>query len=223
MAVLATDYKFGKRRFLKTAVPIPEQTGLPTMADDATGQNGAVEAVVAEFIARRECPAMWFSIERKRCFEQILPLLHDGAAAVRSRTDDPFELLSFPKDVFAVGRSFVLALVEIAMADKGIEMAVELGIKDGARCRYPLEKCRRDLRHRAAHVRARERLVDARVTFGTSFGANKAGIGGETLVWRLNGSRKFALRAKTNREQQYSRDRRQGICDRPQWTSPCAK
>ncbi len=84
MAVLATDGEFCKRRFLKTAVPIPDQTRLPTMADDATGQDGTVETVVAKFIAGRKCPAMWFRIERKRCFEKVLPLLHDGAAAIRA-------------------------------------------------------------------------------------------------------------------------------------------
>src|SRR6202165_765377 len=222
MAVLAADGELGKRRFLKTAVPLWDQTRLPTMADDATGQNGTIKTVVAEFIAGRECPAMWFRIERKRCFEKVVPLRHDRAAAIGSRTDDPFDLLRFTKDVFAVGCSFVLALIKIAIADNDVEMAVERGIKHAARCWYSLEKCRRDHRHRAAHVGAHERFVDARVAFGANVGANIAAIGGQTLVGRRNWLRKFALKAQTDREQQHSRDRRRSICDRPQCTSPCA-
>ena len=221
VAVLATDSEFRKRRFLKTAVSLQDGFRLATMTRDALGKNGPVETVVTEFVARRECPAMWFRIERKRRFEEVLTLFHDGTAAIRTRANDPFELARFTKNVFAVSCSFILALVKTVVAGKDIEMAIELGIKDAGRCRYSLEKFRRDLRHRAAHVRARERLVDARVTLGADPGANVTGICDGTLICRRNGCR-VALPARASHKQQSCSDPCATACDRSPPPSPGA-
>src|SRR6266851_4565309 len=148
MAVLATDGEFCKRWFLKTAVSFQYQFRLAAVTRDTGGKNRPIETVVTVFVAGRECPAVWFRIKGKRCFEKVL------------------------------------ALVKIAIAGKELEMAVERGIKDAARCRYFFEKGRRDLRHGAAHVRAHERFVDARVAFGTGLRANIAGICDGTLIRR---------------------------------------
>src|ERR1700733_5646363 len=111
MAILATDGDFDERRLLKTSVAIQDWTRLAAMARDAGRKNRTVETVVTKFVTRRKRPSLWLRIEGKRRFEEGVVLLHDGPASVCSRTDDPIEFARFVKNVFAVGFSFVLALV----------------------------------------------------------------------------------------------------------------
>src|SRR5882672_7119453 len=100
MTVLATNGKLRKGRFFKTAIPIQDETRLPTMAGDASRENRPIETVITEFVARRECPPVRLCIERKWGFEEIVALFHDCAPAVRARANDPFQLARAATNVF---------------------------------------------------------------------------------------------------------------------------
>src|ERR1700689_2620386 len=147
MAVFAADGEFDKRRLLKTSIAIQHWARLAAMARDARRKNRTVETVVAKFVTRRKRPTIRFRIERERRLEEVAVLLHDSPASVCSRADDPIEFASFAKNIFAVGFSFVLALIKIVVLHRYLEMAIQPGIKDVSRRRYPFQKLRSDLRH----------------------------------------------------------------------------
>ena len=100
------------------------------MAGDATGKNWTVETVVAQFVARRESPAIDLRVNGKWGFEKVVVTPNNGPTAIGSRADYPFEFLRFAKNLFAVDSGLVLALVEIPVACIDLEMAIKLGVED---------------------------------------------------------------------------------------------
>src|ERR1700746_1361080 len=147
------------------------------MAGDATGENRTIKTVVAELIPGGERPASHFRVIGQRRLKKIVRPAHDSPPAVRSRSDDPFELLRFSKNFCALRAGSVLALVKIAIADIKLEMAVKFGIEDVHRRRQFLKQRWCDLGHRACHVGSRKGLIDASMTLSADLGANECPIG----------------------------------------------
>src|SRR5207302_7160571 len=95
VTILTTDSKCCEGRLLKTAVSLQNRLRLATVARDASGKNRTVETVVAEFVARRESPALDLRVNGEGSFEKVVVTLNNGPAAIDSRTNHPFQFLRY--------------------------------------------------------------------------------------------------------------------------------
>src|SRR5262249_27621219 len=101
------------------------------MARQTRRGNGAAEAVVREFVARREIPFLGPGIEREWGLKEVIASAHDVAVAVSPRADYILELVGGPEDVLSGGVEFILALVQAWAFAKHAEVALPLLVGNG--------------------------------------------------------------------------------------------
>src|SRR6266436_7384997 len=91
VTVLAADRQFGKWRIGKMTVALREGIGPPAVARDAAGQNRPIEPGVAEFVSRRQLPALRLGVKRERRLKYIIALSDQAAESVLPSSDNPLQ------------------------------------------------------------------------------------------------------------------------------------
>src|SRR5947209_17343993 len=108
VAVLTADRQFGKWRIGKMTVALREGIGPPAVARDAAGQNRPIEPGVAEFVSRRQLPALCLGVKRQRCLKYIIALPDEAAEPVLPSSDNPLQGASVAEDFLSTGIELVL-------------------------------------------------------------------------------------------------------------------
>src|SRR6266700_3281002 len=144
VAVLAANRQLEKWRIGKMTVALREGFGPAAVARDAAGQNRPIEPGVAEFVSRRQLPALCLGVKRQRGLKYIIALPDEAAEPILPGSNDPLQGASVAEDFLCVGVELVLRLKELPVACINIEMQTSVLVFDRTRSGLRFQNLRRN-------------------------------------------------------------------------------